>query len=149
MKKTATPETTPEYMPESVLEKSSEARDTKAHKRLGRSGEEIACIYLAESNAQIIERNWSCKAGEADIIVREGDDLAFIEVKTRSSIYAGFPEDAVTRQKRAKYEKIALQYLASHSQPTSRVRFDVIAVVLTGENQALLRHHRDAFCAGD
>ena len=124
-------------------------RDTKRHMQLGKDGEELACTYLADNNAQIIERNWSCKAGEADIIAREGEDLAFIEVKTRSSVHAGFPEDAVTRRKRIKYEKIALLYLASHSQPTTRVRFDVIAVVMTGDNEALLCHHRDAFCMGD
>ena len=123
--------------------------ESKKAKQLGKKGEEIACYYLSDRGAQILERNWNCAEGEVDIIIREGDDLAFVEVKTRSSLYTGFPEDAVTRQKRSKYEKIALQYLACHTHPTSRVRFDVIAVVFSGEKQALLRHHRDAFSAGD
>ena len=121
------------------------SRPKKDLKQLGAKGEDIACIYLSDNNIHILERNWKCRAGEADIIVREGEDLAFIEVKTRSSIATGFPEDAITPQKRNKYERIALQYLAAHQHPSSRVRFDVIAVVLTGEKQAMLRHHRDAF----
>jgi len=124
-------------------------KSTDKRKQLGKRGEEIACLYLTNNGAEIIERNWSCNVGEADIIAREGEDLAFIEVKTRTSYNAGFPEDAVTRQKRIKYEKIALQYFATHSLASSRVRFDVIAVVMTGEMQALVRHHRDAFCAGE
>jgi len=124
-------------------------KDGGKRKKLGKRGEEIACMYLTDNGADIVERNWSCHAGEADIIAWEGEDLAFIEVKTRSSYNAGFPEDAVTRQKRIKYEKIALQYLAARSLPSSRVRFDVIAVVMTGEMQALVRHHRDAYCAGE
>ncbi|MCL1890876.1 MAG: YraN family protein [Coriobacteriia bacterium] len=127
----------------------SPARNTKKAKEIGRKGEEVACLYLAENNIQILERNWRCGAGEADVIAREGDDLAFIEVKTRSSLNLGFPEDAITRDKRSKYERIALHYLAAHAQPSSRVRFDVIAVVLIEEAQALLRHHRDAFGVGE
>jgi putative endonuclease len=115
------------------------------NKELGNRGEDIACRYLADNNASILERNWKCSAGEADIIARENDDLVFIEVKTRSSIARGFPEDAVTAQKRGKYERIALHYLATHEQPSSRVRFDVIAVVLIGTQQVFLKHYRDAF----
>ena len=154
MQKTAltTPTDTATIEPANVAKppvKAVSNNDTKKPKRLGRRGEEIACLYLTDNGAQILERNWNCSAGEADIIVREGEDLAFVEVKTRSSLNAGFPEDAVTRQKRVRYEKIALQYLSTHAHPTSRVRFDVIAVVLTGENQAMLRHNRDAFSVGD
>ena len=125
------------------------SKDTSKPKRLGKKGEELACLYLSNNGVQILERNWNCTAGEADIIIREGEDLAFIEVKTRSSLNGGFPEDSVTRQKRAKYEKIASQYLASHPQPNSRIRFDVIAIMILGKKQAFLRHHRDAFSVGE
>jgi putative endonuclease len=121
-----------------------------SHRRqeLGRKGEDLACTLLQHNGAEILERNWRCSAGEADIIAREDDDLVFIEVKTRRNITAGFPEEAVTSQKRLRYEKIALLYLADHDLPSSRVRFDVVAVTLISENKTLIKHHRDAFSAG-
>jgi putative endonuclease len=118
-------------------------------KRLGNQGEDIACTFLERSGVTILERNWRCQAGEADVIAREGDDLVFVEVKTRTSNSAGFPEDAVNREKRRRYEKIATEYLFSHNLPSARVRFDVMALLLSGDGKAFLRHHRDAYGEGD
>jgi putative endonuclease len=117
-------------------------------KELGRKGEEVACTYLASHGIGVLARNWRCRAGEADIIAVEDDDIVFIEVKTRASLNGGLPEDSVTREKRAKYENIAMHYLAQGAHPSSRVRFDVISVVLIGDARAFLRHHRDAFSEG-
>jgi putative endonuclease len=122
---------------------------TKQRKQLGNQGEDLACTYLKNQGAEIIERNWKCQAGEADVIVREGDDIVFVEVKTRSSDSAGFPEEAVNFKKRRRYEKIAMEYLFSHDLPAARVRFDVLALLLSTNGKAFLRHHRDAYCAGD
>ena len=124
------------------------AQSSGGRQQLGKKGEDLACQLLERSGAKILTRNWKCQAGEADIIACEGGDLVFIEVKTRRSIAAGFPEEAVTAQKRARYEKIALHYLCDHDMPTSRVRFDVIAVTLISDTKTLIKHHRDAFCAG-
>ncbi|MDR1185242.1 MAG: YraN family protein [Coriobacteriales bacterium] len=122
---------------------------TKQRKQLGNQGEDLACTYLRNQGAEIIERNWKCQAGEADVIIREGDDIVFVEVKTRSSDSAGFPEEAVNLKKRRRYEKIAMEYLFSHDLPTARVRFDVLALLLSNNGKAFLRHHRDAYCEGD
>ncbi|MDR3316115.1 MAG: YraN family protein [Coriobacteriales bacterium] len=119
---------------------------TKEQKQLGQRGEGYACHYLERQGVRILERNWRCKAGEADIIACEDEDLVFIEVKTRRSAAAGLPEEAVTPEKRKRYEGIALHYLATHSLPSSRVRFDVIALSVIDEGRAFVRHHRDAFC---
>ena len=78
------------------------------NQKLGKIGEEMACHYLKNNDIEIIERNWKCRNGEADIIACEDDTLVFIEVKTRSKGYPGLPEYAVTAQKRARYEKIAV-----------------------------------------
>jgi putative endonuclease len=122
---------------------------TRQRKQLGNQGEDLACTYLKNQGAEIIERNWKCQAGEADVIVREGDDIVFVEVKTRSSDSAGFPEEAVNLKKRRRYEKIAMEYLFSHDLPAARVRFDVLALLLSNNGKAFLRHHRDAYCEGD
>ncbi|MDR1713068.1 MAG: YraN family protein [Coriobacteriales bacterium] len=118
-------------------------------KLLGSEGEDLACDYLLGKGLKIVERNWRCQAGEADIIAFDNDELAFIEVKTRRGVNAGFPEEAVTRAKRQRYERIALSYLADHRIPTTQVRFDVIAVIVVEPNRAFLRHHYDAFGCGD
>lgn len=128
------------------------AAKTKPHEEgrnqeLGRLGEDMACHYLQNNGFVILSRNWKCNYGEADIIVEEDDTLVFIEVKTRSLGFPGLPEYAVTRQKREKYEKIATCYLSKNPRPSGRVRFDVIAIQMTGEMQCLLRHHRDAYAA--
>ncbi|MDR0350600.1 MAG: YraN family protein [Coriobacteriales bacterium] len=118
-------------------------------KQLGVTGENIVCQYLEGRGVEILERNWRCQSGEADVIAREQEDLVFIEIKTRSSVHAGFPEDAVTRQKRRRYEKIATEYLFTHNLPSVRVRFDVMALLLSEDGKAFLRHHRDAFGEGE
>jgi putative endonuclease len=122
---------------------------TRQRKQLGATGEDIACGYLEGVGLEILERNWKCQAGEADVIALEADDLVFIEVKTRRSQRAGFPEDAVTRQKRHRYEKIAMEYLFTHNLPSMRVRFDVMALLLSSDGKAFLRYHRDAYGEGD
>jgi putative endonuclease len=116
---------------------------------IGKAGEDMACEYLRRGGARIVERNWRCKAGEADIIAMEDEVLVFVEVKTRRSVRRGLPEEAVDAQKRRGYERIAVQYLASHDVASCRVRFDIIAILLYPGERAFVRHHRDAFCFGE
>ena len=76
---------------------------------LGKRGEEAAVRYLEAKGYEILKRNWYCRFGEADIIARDIDGtICFIEVKTRRSIEAGIPEESITRDKRRRYERIAL-----------------------------------------
>ena len=119
-------------------------KQRKHAKELGQRGEEAAARFLHERGYEILERNWSCFAGEADIIARDGDTIVFVEVKTRSSTQAGFPSEAVTPAKRERYEKIALAYLADHDFGEARIRFDCIALVVMGAH-AVVRHHVNAF----
>jgi len=122
---------------------------TMQSRQLGRDGEEIACRYLEDKGMRIIERNWRCRAGEADVIAYDGDELAFIEVKTRRNVDTGFPEEAVTAEKRRRYEKIALLYLSDHDLPSAQVRFDIVAIIIMGAQRAFVRHHYDAYGYGD
>ena len=115
--------------------------------KLGKLGEDMACIYLSDNGFTILERNWKCYSGEADIVAIEKDILVFIEVKTRSQSFLGLPEYAVTDERRERYERIALSYLREFNRPSGKIRFDVIAISMTGKQQCLLRHHRDAFGA--
>lgn len=71
--------------------------------------------------------------------------LIFVEVKTRSNISLGLPEDAVGPKKRKKYEIIASMYLQDHDFVDMAVRFDVVAIMVLGKDKALIRHHVNAF----
>lgn len=116
---------------------------------LGRKGERAACRFLERKGYEILERNWNCPFGEADIICSDGDSVHFVEVKTRSGIEKGLPSDAVTPEKRAKYEKIALSYLQNHWECEIRVSFDIISILATGNGRAILRFHENAFSEAD
>ena len=126
-----------------------EASSSSASKNreLGMKGEEAAARFLMHRGYDILERNWSCPAGEVDIIAKDDDALIFVEVKTRSDMSRGFPSEAVTKAKRERYEKIALAYIAEHSTVHLCVRFDTVSLVVVGEGRAMVRHHINAFSA--
>ena len=117
------------------------------NKELGRRGEEAAANFLERNGFVILERNWTCFAGEADIIASDGDVLIFVEVKTRRGIHKGFPSEAVNQKKRERYERIALAYVQDNFYGEISVRFDVISIVVMDSGQAMVRHHKNAFCA--
>lgn len=113
---------------------------------LGQRGEAAAALFLERRGYEILERNWRCPAGEADIVAESPEeDLVFVEVKTRSGVEHGFPSEAVTPAKRRRYEKIAGYYLADNVDGDARVRFDVIGILAIGEGRAYIRHHQNAF----
>lgn len=133
-----------------------EAKETKCTKgakdvasysphELGKRGEEAAACFLERREYEILDRNWKCIAGEADIVALQDDTLCFIEVKTRKDAQKGFPSEAVDTRKRSRYERIAACYLKDHDYADVRVRFDIIAILVLGEDRAFLRHHLNAF----
>lgn len=112
---------------------------------LGTRGENAACAFLERKGFTILDRNWRCTAGEADIIAvldtEWGSELHFIEVKTRMSTASGFPEEAVGPEKRRKYEVISEIYLQRHKCEEARVTFDIISILVTAPDRAFLRMH--------
>ena len=123
-------------------------RKGEENAELGRRGEDAAARFLYRRGYDIVERNWKCAAGEADIIARDGDAVVFVEVKTRSSVEKGLPSDAVDKRKRERYEKIAALFLADYEAVDVPVRFDVVSLLVIGADRALVRHHINAFAAG-
>lgn len=119
----------------------------KRNKALGARGEEAAERFLRRHGYEILERNWVCFAGEADIIAADDRALVFAEVKTRRGIGHGFPGEAVNQAKRERYERIALAYVQDHCVGEVTVRFDVISIVVIAPDRALVRHHLGAFSA--
>lgn len=117
----------------------------KKNAALGKRGEDAAAKFLYSRGYEILERNWKCFAGEADIIAKDGRCLVFVEVKTRKDTRKGFPSEAVNSEKRAKYEKIALAYVSEFDETDIPIRFDVISIVVVAPDRAMIRHSISAF----
>ena len=112
---------------------------------IGSRGEKAAARYLEHVGYEILEMNWTCPFGEADIVAREGNTLVFVEVKTRTSINMGFPIAAIDARKRWRYERIAACFLQDMNVSGIPVRFDAIGLLVIADDRALVRHIRDAF----
>ena len=101
---------------------------------LARWGEEIARKFLVNKNVQIVETNYRTSSGEVDIIGFENLELVFFEVKTRSSIRFGFPEDAVDGRKIEKIENVANDFLDERQYDDVNWRIDTIAIIRNPNN---------------
>ena len=123
-------------------------RDTPSKfykKLLGRLGELTTARFLKKKGYKIIDKNFTNKIGEVDLIALYGDLLVFIEVKTRSSTQYGNPSDAVDYNKQRKYVLLCESYLLLHKEYKNKcVRFDVVEV-LNGE----INHIENSFYADD
>ncbi|OXA89452.1 YraN family protein [Flavobacterium hercynium] len=113
------------------------------HNELGKKGEELAVAYLLEEGYTILERNWTYRKAEIDIIAQKEAVLAVIEVKTRSSIDFGLPQDFVKPKKIQLLVKAVNAYV-NYRDIDLDVRFDIIAVQKNGESFAV-EHLTDAF----
>ncbi|MCC6488575.1 MAG: YraN family protein [Candidatus Hydrogenedentes bacterium] len=114
-------------------------------KTLGERGEDAAVRHLKRCGFQILERNIFLGKHEIDIIAREGDTIAFVEVKTRRTDSFADPEVNVTPEKQRRIRGAAHRYIQAHEDPTCYYRFDVVSVILPETGEARVTLHRDAF----
>jgi len=111
---------------------------------LGRYGEELAARHLAARGYEILARNWRCEAGELDLVARDGDCLAFVEVRTRRGVALGSPEESVTPAKQARLIALAEAYIQAYGWP-GNWRIDVVAVEMDRHGRVLrLEHYENA-----
>lgn len=94
----------------------------------GRLGEDFAAKVLASEGYNIIERNYTCRDGEIDIVAEKGDELFFVEVKTRRNNVFGDPCEAVNRKKQMHLRKAASRYLAEKKCNHIYASFQVIEI---------------------
>ena len=113
-------------------------------RELGARGEEIAARYLKEHGYKVLIRNYRSRYGEVDIICTWGQIIVFVEVKTRTNNTFGSPEESITRIKREHIRKVALTYLQSYPHPFKEIRFDVIGILMDG-NEPHINHLIAAF----
>lgn len=114
------------------------------HNETGLKGEKIALEFLTGKGYQILHCNWRNGHKELDVVARQGDILVVIEIKTRSGLGFGFPEEAVTHVKQGHLRAAARKYLEEFPH-FKEVRFDVISIILNGDAVEELLHLEDAF----
>ena len=114
---------------------------------MGRHGEELAARHLAAQGYEILERNWRCAAGELDLVARDGQCLAFVEVRTRRGQSLGSPEESVTLAKQARLITLAETYLQDHEWP-GQWRIDVVAVEMDIHGRLLRFEHYENAVTG-
>jgi putative endonuclease len=99
---------------------------------IGGDKEGLACEYLKGCGLRLVARNYRCRLGEIDLIMRDMDTLAFVEVRYRASTRFGTPAETVGPKKRRRLAAAAAHYLACH--PTALAcRFDVLSITGTSE----------------
>ncbi len=107
---------------------------------LGRFGEDIAADLLQRKGFEIVARNWRCREGELDLIVRSSSVLAGVEVKTRRTLDYGGPLEAVTAGKAARLRHLLGRWLSENPQRRDVVRIDLVGIYCPRQGPAQVRH---------
>ncbi len=116
------------------------------HKRLGEWGEAEARRYLETMGYFFVDRNYRAFEGEIDLVMRDGDIVVFVEVKTRTSNTFGTPEESVSKVKRQRLQRAAWAFLTEQEILDAPWRIDVSAIeASTNRTIQRLDHYPGAF----
>ena len=119
-----------------------------AKMKLGGRGEAAAARFLVSRRYRILDRNWRQGRLELDLVCADGDEIVFVEVKTRTAGSFTSPADGMSPAKRRNMVKAARCWLAAHKAWERACRFDVVCVTDTGQ-ELRLEHHTNAFGLAD
>lgn len=114
---------------------------------IGNRGEDLAATFLQNAGFRILDRNYRYDRNEVDLVCldpEEGEEIVFVEVKTRSGGKFGPPEASVTEEKRAALVAVARGYLHENNIEDAPARFDVVSVWLT-QDAPQIEHFKNAF----
>jgi putative endonuclease len=120
-------------------------KEKPEHLRRGELGERAAKKFLQKRGLKFLAANFRSGRGEIDLIFRDGDCLAFIEVKTRSSENWSRPAAAVNAERRRRLSQCALDYLRRLKNPAVKIRFDIVEVLLKDGEVSEIRHLPNTF----
>jgi putative endonuclease len=98
---------------------------------LGADGEALAAAWYEANGYEVVARNWRCRAGELDLVVRRNRTFVFCEVKARATDAFGIPAVAVDHRKRQRLRVLAARWLDDSPVRAREIRFDVVSVVGT------------------
>lgn len=108
-------------------------------KKLGQWGENIAKEYLIKKGYKILDTHFQKREGEIDIIAKENDELVFVEVKTRTSLSFGWPEESINWSKQERLSNAIDCYLAEHPTFSGHYRLDCIVINIKNK-KAVIKH---------
>jgi putative endonuclease len=122
---------------------------TDTRRLAGINGEEEAARFLTRSGFAILDKNVRTRAGEIDLVAKEGKTLVFVEVKTRRGLEGDPPQAAVHTRKQNRLAKLAHGYLKLKRLRQTPCRFDVVSVIFNDEGGVkAIRHIPNAFSVG-
>lgn len=113
------------------------------HNDLGKEGEKHAADFLSKAGYTILQTNYVYDKAEIDILAQKGGILAVVEVKTRTSIDFGLPQDFVKPKKMQLMVKAVNEYIIQNDLDVE-ARFDIVAIHKNG-NSWNIEHLEDAF----
>ena len=120
-------------------------KEKPEHLRRGELGERAAKKFLQKQGLKFLAANFRSGRGEIDLIFRDDDCLAFVEVKTRSSEDWSRPAAAVNAERRRRLSQCALDYLRLLKSPEVKFRFDIVEVLLRDGKVGEVRHLPNSF----
>jgi len=121
-------------------------RIVRDRKLLGRWGEQRSERFLKRKGLKVLTRNYSCRAGEIDLIMVDSDrSIVFVEVKTRTDEEFAPTESVITTPKMDKMSKTARYFLSAYEIENRPYRFDIVTVTLGKRGPADIRHYKNAF----
>ena len=117
------------------------------HLITGRQGEKIALKFLRKQKMRLLKKNFRSGKGELDLVMQDGPELVFVEVKTRSNEGRYAAETAVDREKQKMVIKTARHFINRYRLHKHPCRYDIVAVVLQPDSKPEIRHTKDAFAS--
>ncbi len=120
-------------------------KEKPEHLRRGELGERAAKKFLQKSGLKFLTANFRSERGEIDLVFRDGDCLAFVEVKTRSSEDWSRPAASVNAERKRRLSQCALDYLRLLKNPPVKIRFDIVEVLLKDGEVFEIRHLPNTF----
>jgi putative endonuclease len=115
---------------------------TTQQQGLGAYGERVAARHLTSLGMTVIDRNWRCRAGEIDLVLREGTVLVVCEVKTRRGTAFGHPLEAVGGSKVERLHRLALLWVEAAGVDAAEIRLDAVGVLVPRSGAAQVSHLR-------
>ncbi|MFH0839304.1 MAG: YraN family protein [Candidatus Omnitrophota bacterium] len=100
------------------------------HKRLiGKAAEHLAVDFLKKNGYTVLTQNYATKFGELDIIARHGEYFCFVEVRSRSQLDFGFPQESLTAKKKQHLKLAALDFVKKKNLADAYLRFDMVCIL--------------------
>jgi putative endonuclease len=117
-------------------------RTAASRQAMGRYGEQLAERHLVAQGMVVLDRNWRCRDGELDLVLREGPTLVVCEVKTRADEAFGTPHEAVDAAKLVRLQRLASRWTQEHGVRPAGIRIDLVAILRPRRGAAQVEHVR-------